>query len=62
MHAATKTDEFAGKLQTAFDPPPAHFRKITLQILWGHVDVCAFWYNFTIKYIPYASGLVKLPC
>ena len=27
-----KTDEFSEKFQTAFDPPPPHFRKIMLQI------------------------------
>ena len=25
---ATKSNEFSGKFQTAFDPPPPHFRKI----------------------------------
>ena len=25
---AIKSDEFLGKFQTAFDPPPSHFRKI----------------------------------
>ena len=29
---ATKTDEFSEKFQTAFDPPPSHFRKIILRI------------------------------
>ena len=29
---ATKSDEFSEKFQTAFDPPPPHFRKIILQI------------------------------
>ena len=28
---ATKSDDFSEKFQTAFDPPPPHFRKIILQ-------------------------------
>ena len=32
--AATKSDEFLEKLQTAFDPPP-HFWKIMLQIFYN---------------------------
>ena len=31
---ATKLDEFSGKFQTAFDPPP-HFWKIVLQIFYN---------------------------
>ena len=42
------------KFQTAFEPllPPSFSEKM-LQFLWGHVDVCAFWHRFTIKYILY---------
>ena len=25
--------------------------------LWGHVDICAFWYNFTINYILNIKGI-----
>ena len=28
---ATKADEFSETIQTAFDPPPPHFRKIMMQ-------------------------------
>ena len=32
---ATKLDEFFEKFQTAFDPPPPHFWKITLQFFYN---------------------------
>ena len=32
MPTSSKTDEFSEKFQTAFDPPPPHFRKVILQI------------------------------
>ena len=31
-------------------PPPPHFAN-HIANFEGHIDVCAFWYNFTIKYI-----------
>ena len=34
----TKTDEFLEKFQTAFDPPPPHFRKIMLRFFSGIHD------------------------
>ena len=34
----TKTDEFSEKFQTAFDPPPPHFRKIILRISRQNCD------------------------
>ena len=34
----TKTDEFSEKFQTAFDPPPPHFRKIMLRIFYKAVQ------------------------
>ena len=30
--------------------PPPHFAN-HIANFEGHIDVCAFWYNFTIKYI-----------
>ena len=36
---ATKLDEFSGKFQTAFDPPP-HFQKIILQFFM--IDMVAY--------------------
>ena len=31
MPTSSKMDEFSEKFQTAFDPPPPHFRKVMLQ-------------------------------
>ena len=48
-----KRDEFLEKFQTAFDPLEASpsFSENIVHMFWGRVDICAFWYNFTIKYI-----------
>ena len=37
----TKTEEFSEKFETAFDPPPPHFRKIMLRILRQNCDKIA---------------------
>ena len=39
MDDPTKTDEFLEKFQTAFDPPPPHFRKIMLRFFSGIHDL-----------------------
>ena len=36
---SSKTDEFLEKFQTAFDPPPPHFRKIMLRFFSGIHDL-----------------------
>ena len=53
-----KRDEFLEKFQTAFDPLEASpsFSENIVHMFWGRVDICAFWYNFTIKYILNIKG------
>ena len=53
-----KTDEFSAKFQMAFDPPPS-FSENHIADFLGHVDVCAFWYNFAIKYIRSIKGKLQ---
>ena len=38
----SKTDEFSEKFQTAYDPPPPHFRKIILRISRQNCDKSAY--------------------
>ena len=47
--AVTKTDEFSEKFQMAFSEKH-------IADFWGHIEVCTFWYNFTIKYVLNIKG------
>ena len=38
----TKLDEFSEKFQTAFDPSPPHFRKVTLRFSRQNCDKSAY--------------------
>ena len=46
----SETDEFSEKFQTAFDPPPPHFRKIMLRFSRQNCDKSA--------YVPYGGTVV----
>ena len=37
-----RSDEFSEKFQTAFDPPPPHFRKVTLRFSRQNCDKSAY--------------------
>ena len=56
--ALTITDDFLEKFQTAFDPPPS-FSKNHIADFWGHVDVCAFWYNLLSNKTTYNYAKLK---
>ena len=43
----TKTDEFSEKYQTAFDHLTS-FSENHIADLWGHIDVCTFWFYYQI--------------
>ena len=49
--AISKTDEFSEKFQTAFDPPPPHFREIMLRFSRQNCDKSAYvQYGGTVVY------------
>ena len=48
--------------ESSFDPHlPTSFSENYIADFWGDIDVCAFWYNFTIKYIVNINGKLQKP-